>query len=108
MISESLKDFVLDQLRLPGDLKCRNMFGGHGFYSDGKFFGILFEGRLYLLTDTTTRVVYEQRGMKPFRPNAQQKLQAYYEVPADVIEDARMLTDWAMDAIKVARSRADL
>lgn len=102
MKSSSFKDFVLDQLRLPGDLEYRSMFGGYGLYSGGKFFGIVFNERLYFKTDAATRAVYEQRGMKPFRPSLRQKLKSYYEVPADVIEDAPTLTDWAKEAINLA------
>ena len=36
--------------------------------------------------------------MKPFRPNAKQILNAYYEVPVDVLEDAGELTIWAQQA----------
>lgn len=103
MNSDSVKDFVAGQLRLPGGLELRSMFGGHGLYSDGRFFGILFQGRLYFKTDATTRKVYELRGMKTFRPNARQELKNYYEVPADVLEDAPTLNEWAMDAIMLAQ-----
>jgi DNA transformation protein len=98
MKTDSLRDFVTDQLRLPG-LECRSMFGGYGLYSNERIFGILFKGRLYFKTNATTRSTYEQRGMKPFRPNVRQRLNSYYEVPADVIEDAPTLTAWATHAL---------
>jgi DNA transformation protein len=41
--------------------------------------------------------------MKPFRPNAKQTLKSYYQVPADVIEDADELSQWAMKAIECQR-----
>ncbi len=102
MKTDSVKDFLLDQLQLAGGLECRSMFGGYGLYSNGKIFGIVFKGRLYFKTNAATRSTYELRGMKPFRPNVRQRLKSYYEVPADVIEDAPTLTDWAKGAIEMA------
>ena len=102
MKTDSLKDFVLDQLRGLAELEVRPMFGGFGLYAGGKFFGIHFQGRLYFKTSETTRAAYIERGMKPFRPSAKQKLTSYYEVPADVIEDAAELERWARPAVSVA------
>ena len=102
MKADSLKDFVLDQLRGLGGLECRAMFGGFGFYAGGKFFGIIFKGRLYFKTSEATRQAYVERGMKPFRPNVKQRLNSYYEVPADVIEDAAKLETWAREAVNVS------
>lgn len=99
MKQDSLKDFVLDQLRELRGLESRAMFGGFGFYAGGKFFGLLAQGRLYFRTDSTTRTTYVGRGMKPFRPNARQQFSSYYEVPADVIENADELGAWARTAV---------
>jgi DNA transformation protein and related proteins len=91
-------DFVLDQLNeLPG-LTHRAMFGGYGLYCGRVFFGIVQKGRLYFKTDATTATRYRKREMKPFRPNAKQTLKNYYEVPVNVLEDARELTIWARQA----------
>ena len=102
MKTDSLKDFVLDQLRGFGELEARPMFGGFGLYAGGKIFGLLYQGRLYFKTSETTRAAYVERGMKAFRPNANQKLMSYYEVPADVMEDAAELERWAHEAVSVA------
>lgn len=94
----SFRDFVLDQLSDLDGVSCRAMFGGHGLYLGDAFFGIVFEGQLYLKTDDATRAEYEHRGMRTFRPNARQTLTSYYEVPADVLEDAGQLAEWARRA----------
>ena len=104
MKDSSFKEFVLDQLRELGGLESRAMFGGVGLYAGGKFFGILFQGRLYFRTSETTRAVYIERGMEPFRPNAKQRLNSYYEVPADVIEDGGELSRWANEALLTSQS----
>lgn len=99
---DSLKDFVLDQLRELRGLACHGMFGGFGLYAGEKFFGIIFQGRLFFKTSEATREAYRARGMKHFQPNAKQQLTSYYEVPADIIEDAAELIVWAREAVKVA------
>jgi len=100
MKDDSLKDFVADQLRGLAGLEARAMFGGYGLYANGKFFGLLLKGRLYFRTDAATRAAYSERGMKPFRPRDNQELSRYWEVPADVIEDAAQLEAWARGAIE--------
>ena len=62
------------------------------------FFGIVHKGRLYFKTNAITALRYREREMKPFRPNATQTLNTYYEVPVDVLEDAGELTIWAQQA----------
>lgn len=95
---DGFKDFVLDQLADLPSVTCCAMFGGYGLYCDRVFFGIVHKGRLYFKTNATTAPRYREREMKPFRPNAKQTLNTYYEVPVDVLEDAEALTIWAQQA----------
>jgi len=99
---DSFVAFVLEQLSDLRGLGCRAMFGGHGLYRGATFFGILFDGRLYLKTDETTSPEYERRGCRPFRPNDRQLLRSYYEVPADVLENRDELLRWAAAATRAA------
>ncbi len=105
MKRDSFHDYVVDQLRGVPDVEARAMFGGHGLYRGGDFFGILFKGRFYLKTDERSRAAYVEAGMKPFRPSARQRLASYYEVPADVLEDAEELAEWAGKALAAASKR---
>ncbi len=95
---DGFRDFVLDQLSGLPSLTHRAMFGGYGLYCGRVFFGIVHKGRLYFKTNATTAPRFCEREMKPFRPNAKQTLNAYYEVPVDVLEDAGELTTWAQQA----------
>lgn len=52
---DSVKEFVLDQLRDLGGVEAHAMFGGHGLYRGEIFFGILYKGRLYFKTDDVSR-----------------------------------------------------
>jgi DNA transformation protein len=98
MKDDSLKAFALDQLRGLGEVDCRAMFGGFGFYARDNFFGIIYKGRLYFKTNDATRADYIARGMKAFRPKPNQKLGNYFEVPPDVMEDSAQLEAWAREA----------
>lgn len=102
---ESFKDFVLDQLVEMDDVEARRMFGGFGLYQDETFFGIVHKGKLFFKIDESTVGEYRNRKMKPFRPNAKQTLKSYYQVPADVIEDADGLRQWAVNAIRSQEQR---
>jgi DNA transformation protein len=97
---DGFKDFVLDQLADLRGLTCRAMFGGYGLYRRATFFGIVHKGRLYFKVTPKTITLYEEQSMKPFRPNPKQTLKSFYEVPADILEDAERLTTWAEQAIK--------
>ena len=86
------------------------MFGGHGLYEAGVFFGIIHLGRLYFRVSDATRPEYEARGMKPFQPGARQTLGRYYEVPAEVLEDPTEVLRRARQAVAAGRkpgARAD-
>lgn len=96
---DTFRDFVLDQLERLRGVDCKAMFGGHGLYCNGVFFGIISEGRLYLKTDENSKRKHIDAGMGPFRASEKQTLITYYEVPVDVLEDAAALAEWAREAI---------
>jgi DNA transformation protein len=102
--TESFKDFVLDQLQELDDVEARAMFGGFGLYQDETFFGIIHGGRLYFKIDEATVAEYRNRKRKPFRPNARQTLNSYYQVPVDILENADELCKWANKAIGCQKS----
>jgi DNA transformation protein and related proteins len=103
-VSESYLAYVAEQLSGIGRLSSKRMFGGVGFYADGVFFGLLAAGGLYLKVDDSNRGDFVARGMGPFRPysNRPELSMSYYEVPADIIEDAEALVEWARRASRVA------
>jgi DNA transformation protein len=104
-LNNDFVEFVLDQLAGLRGVRKRRMFGAFGLYQGDLFFGIVDEGRLYLLTDETTRRDYEAKGMEPFAPTPQQVLKNYFEVPVDVLEDDAALAAWARRAVEVQRRR---
>jgi DNA transformation protein len=104
MPDDSFKEFVLDQLDALPELRARAMFGAHGLYSGGRFFGILDEGRLFFKTDAQSQADYTARGMPPFTYEMKGRVMTmgYHEVPPDVLENAPELVAWARRAIEVA------
>ncbi|HET9276151.1 MAG TPA: TfoX/Sxy family protein [Gemmatimonadales bacterium] len=104
-VSEGFRTFVLEQLaRTMAAVRARSMFGGVGVYSGDLFFALMDDDVLYFKVDGTTRARFEERGMGPFRPGGEGgEVMQYYEVPADVLEDAEALAPWAADAVEVAR-----
>ena len=104
MANESFKEFILDQLSELPELRAKAMFGAHGLYQGGRFFGILDEGRLFFKTDARSRPDYVARGMAPFtfESNGRVIRMSYHEVPPDVLEDPQTLVAWARRAIQVA------
>ena len=101
-VSESYRDFVLEQLGRVAAVTAKRMFGGVGIYSQGLFFALIAEDRLYFKVDDSTRPDFERLGMEPFRPFGEDSAMGYYEVPADVVEDAGQLEPWMRKAINVA------
>ena len=80
------------------------MFGGVGLYSGDLFFALMDDDTLYFKVDDITRPGFEERGMGPFRPGDEDgEVMQYYEVPADVLEDAEALAPWVADAVGVAQ-----
>jgi DNA transformation protein len=101
MTDDSFKAFVLDQLADLTGLACRSMFGGYGLYRGERFFGILYDGRLYFKTDDASRPKYVAWGMKPFQPGPGQVLKNYYEVPPDELENPERLVELAEEAARL-------
>jgi DNA transformation protein len=101
-VSESYRVFVLEQLGRVAPVTAKHMFGGVGLYAQGLFFALIAEDRLYFKVDDSTRPDFERLGMEPFRPFGEDSAMGYYEVSADVAEDAMQLAPWMQKAIDVA------
>jgi DNA transformation protein len=103
-VTADYRDFVLEQLRQAGHVTTRRMFGGIGLYLDGLFFALIDDDTLYFKTDDSNRLRYEAAESQPFcpYPDRPDKAMAYWQVPADVLEDADELAVWAREAMAVA------
>jgi len=96
--------YMLEQLASLGSLRTRRMFGAVGLYSGEFFFGLIDDDTLYFKTDASNSAEYIARNMPRFMPMPKRPdaIKAYYQVPADVIEDAELLVAWARKSVAVA------
>jgi DNA transformation protein and related proteins len=103
-VSADFHHFVLEQLALLRGVASRRMFGGIGLYWEGLFFGLIDDDVLYLKVDDSNRADYTSRGMDAFRPFKDKPLYSmtYYQVPADVLEEAELLVQWTRNSCAVA------
>ena len=104
-VSSAFRTFVLDQLEQAArDIRAQAMFGGVGIYAGEYFFAFIADDTLYFKVDDQTRRAYTAARMGPFRPYGEAgDAMQYYQVPAEVIEDADALKPWVAAAIDVAR-----
>jgi DNA transformation protein len=100
-VSVEFRAFVEDQIGRVAPVRSRRMFGGLGLYSGDRFFAIVDDDVLYFKVDDHTRPRYEKRRMRPFDPMGT-PMNGYWQVPADVLEDAEELRAWVDEAIEVA------
>ena len=106
-VTPEYREFALEQLGRVVPVTARGMFGGVGIYSGGLFFALLDDDTLYLKVDDGNRGAFEAAGMRPFAPYGDQaKPMQYWELPADVLEDAERLRPWVDGALDAARRAA--
>ena len=103
-VSDEFLQYVIEQLAGLEVVAPRRLFGGIGLYSNERIFGLIFGDMLYFKVNDSNRGDYEARGMNPFRPFADKPLlsMTYYEVPADVLEDAEECAAWARKSAAVS------
>jgi DNA transformation protein len=96
-VKDEFLQYVLEQLAGLGRVSGRRMFGGVGLYHGELIFGLIARDTLYFKVSDANRPDYEARGMGRFRPYPDKPhwSMTYYEVPADVLEDADECSAWA-------------
>ncbi len=99
---DTFVEFVCDQLDSIDGIVHKSMFGGYGLYWGSTFFGMAYKGELFFKTSDVTRPKYEAWGMEPFKPRGKKTIRAYYQVPADCLDNPAELVELAEEAIAVA------
>ena len=102
-VSDNYRTYIVEQLAGVPALSTRRMFGGIGLYSGDRFFALIDDDVLFFKVDDANREDYVSRGMKAFVPFPGQPSLGYFQVPADVIEEAEELTRWARRSVEVAQ-----
>lgn len=104
-VTPEYRDFVLEQLGRVVSVTSRAMFGGVGIYSEGMIFGLMDDDTTWLKVDDGNRGGFEAAGMKPFDPYRDGvHVMQYYELPAELLEDADALRPWVAGALDAARA----
>jgi DNA transformation protein len=101
-----LLDHLVDQLTPLGEARGRPMFGGYGVYLDGLIIGLIAFDTFYLKVDDRNRPDFEAAGSAPFSYGTKcgtNTIAAYWEVPADVLEDPDQLRAWALKSLAASR-----
>ncbi|MET0387032.1 MAG: TfoX/Sxy family protein [Polyangiales bacterium] len=104
-VSESYRDYVLDQLSRLQGLTVKRMFAGYGIYAESRFFAIVYDDTLFLRVNDATRPAFVDRKMPPFHPvkrDPKKVSENYYQCPAEVLDDTDELTTWATRALRAA------
>ena len=99
----------LELLGSVGAARSRRMFGGHGFYVDDLFIGLIAYERLYLKADASTRAAFEAAGCQPFVYDGAGKsvTMGYLSAPEEAMESPPLMQPWARLALAAAlRARA--
>jgi len=83
-----------------GRISLRRMFGGQGVFHEGRMFGLIAGGRLYLKADAQSAAFFEALQLSPFEYQRQGKTArlSYYEAPPELFEDRHEAALWARRA----------
>ncbi|MBT2542666.1 TfoX/Sxy family protein [Streptomyces sp. ISL-44] len=98
---------IADELQALGPVEVTRFFGGAGLSCNGRQFGFVMKGTLYLRVDNTTRPRFEEAGTGPFTYTSGPRevtVTAYYELPQSIAEDPEELLRWAADAYRTAHT----
>lgn len=100
--------YVCDQLRPWAGVAARRMFSGHGLFRGGTMFALIYADALYFRTDAGNQGDFTAAGMQPFRyaRAGREVALGYHEVPADILDEAERLAEWAEKAYAAALRRA--
>ncbi len=92
---------VLGLLEPLGRVHALGMFGGHGLYCDGVFFGIGLDNTLYLNADDRNRGEFERAGSEifTFARQGRRAVLNFYRAPEDAIDAPHLMLPWARSAL---------
>ena len=103
-------EYLTEQLQPLGAVTARAMFGGWGFYLDGRVFAIVADETFFIKVDDGNRAEFEARGLQPFRYDMKGKLMtmAYFQPPGETMDDGEILCVWARKGVEAAGRAAKM
>ncbi len=85
-----------------GSISSKPMFGGYGIFHEGHMFALISGNGLFFKVDDSNRALYLQSESRQYKP------MPYFQVPAEVFEDATKLLEWARLSVSIAHDSASL
>ncbi len=103
-MSRDYCDYIIDLMNDWAPVTSKRMFGGFALYKQGQVFALILHDTLYFKVDDSNRADYEAAGSAPFVYTAKGKsiTVSYWQVPAELFDDADALARWAEKAYQVA------
>jgi DNA transformation protein len=99
-------EHLLDLLGPLGEVTARSMFGGWGFYLEGRMFALVAFDTFFIKADDESREEFLARGLAPFRyemrPGKFNEM-SYYHPPTDALDSSEALCEWARKGVEAAR-----
>lgn len=97
-------NYLAEVFELFGAVSIRKMFGGYGVYRDGLMFALVANDTLYLKADAENVRYFDELGLGKFEYQKQGKVMsiAYYQAPADILEDCELAATWAKRSFDAA------
>lgn len=107
-INQDILDYYTERLSLLGKVSIKRMFGGAGFYLNGRMFALTDGDMIYLKADEENRARFVSRKMQQFAPFAdkpEQKMH-YYSLSSEDLEDDDALRELGLLAVEAATRAA--
>ena len=102
-MSDSFKDFILDQLDGLPEFESKRMFGGTALLVNGSAFGKIKHNKFWLKVDDTNHNDFQTLGMQQYTYGKDgSRTLNFYEVPVDVIENGEELIKWTQKSMDIA------
>ncbi len=111
---EEVDNFVQNELlvSLSDRLTSRKMFGGVGYYLDGRIFAIVTsDGDLCFKVGDNNRANFEELGGQPFvyKSKKHQKMKdikmPYWLLPEEIMDDPQKAAQWALKSAENSKSK---
>ena len=92
---KSFVDFILEQIRISGEIAAKKMFGEYGIYADEKLFGLICDNKLFIKPTAAGKLFIGNVNEAPPYVGAKN-----YFLIEDKIEDSEWLSELVRTSIK--------
>jgi len=107
-LNQDILTYYTERLSLLGKVSIKRMFGGAGFYLNGKMFALTDGDDVYLKGDDETRARFESRKMQQFAPfdDKPNMRMNYYSLSSEDLEDDDALRELGKLALEASARAA--